>query len=120
MRRLREAQFADAEKRKAKAPALEATPPRATAKVEPPLVNASPVGRSAPSDADAEAEPAQPSRPTRASSATNKSKIASATTTPEQGKCPECGKMKPMSQGVLANHQKGFGKPCAGSKKKPV
>ena len=38
----------------------------------------------------------------------------------EQGKCPECGKTKPMNNGLLANHQKGFGKACAGSRKKPV
>ncbi|MDB4936365.1 MAG: hypothetical protein JWP87_3337 [Labilithrix sp.] len=38
----------------------------------------------------------------------------------EQGKCSECGKTKPVSNGLVAQHQKGFGKACAGSRKPPV
>ncbi len=116
MRRLREQQFAEAEKRKGKAPPVDAAPSRDAAAVLPPVPRVPLV----PSHEGAEPEPAQPSRPTRASAAMSKAKIAAATKTAEQGKCPECGKMKPTSQGLLANHQKGFGKPCAGSRKKPV
>jgi hypothetical protein len=37
----------------------------------------------------------------------------------DQGKCSACGKMKPLSNGLVANHQKGFGKACPGSRKEP-
>ena len=37
-----------------------------------------------------------------------------------EGKCPECGKTKPVQNGVMASHQKGFGKNCAGSRKPPA
>lgn len=39
---------------------------------------------------------------------------------PLEGKCSVCGKVKAMKFGLLVNHQKGFGKPCAGSRKKPA
>ncbi|MDB5215269.1 MAG: hypothetical protein JWO86_3196 [Myxococcaceae bacterium] len=37
----------------------------------------------------------------------------------DEGKCSVCGKMKPLTNGLVANHQKGFGKACAGSRKEP-
>ncbi len=37
-----------------------------------------------------------------------------------EGKCAECGKTKPVQNGVMAQHQKGFGKVCAGSRKAPA
>jgi hypothetical protein len=37
----------------------------------------------------------------------------------DQGKCSSCGKMKPLTNGLVANHQKGFGKACPGSRKEP-
>lgn len=36
-----------------------------------------------------------------------------------QGKCRACGKVKALANGLLVNHQKGLGKPCPGSRKKP-
>lgn len=38
----------------------------------------------------------------------------------DQGKCSACGKMKPLTNGLVANHQKGFGKACPGSRKEPA
>lgn len=38
----------------------------------------------------------------------------------DEGKCAVCGKMKALSNGLVANHQKGFGKACAGSRKEPA
>jgi hypothetical protein len=37
-----------------------------------------------------------------------------------QGKCPICGKTRAVTNGLLAFHQKGLGKPCSGSRKKPA
>ncbi len=93
MRRQREQQFAEAEQREAKA-----------AKAKP--------AAAAPARA---AEPA----PERAASS-KKSTSKSGAAMDEQGKCPDCNKMKPLANGVLAQHQKGFGKACPGSKKKPL
>jgi hypothetical protein len=101
MRRQREQQFADAEQRDAKA--AKAPPVRTAAVVAP----------------DAEVpQPMRPTRPTAEKKKMTSSKSGGAVD--EQGKCPSCGKMKPLSNGVLANHQKGFGKACTGSRKKPV
>lgn len=38
----------------------------------------------------------------------------------EQGKCAQCGKMKPLQNGLVAQHQKGLGKLCPGSRKAPA
>lgn len=38
----------------------------------------------------------------------------------ETGTCSGCGKQKPMQRGVMANHQKGLGKACPGSRKPPA
>ena len=111
MRRLREQQFADAEQREAKG-AKAAKP--APASQAPVVANVAPVR------ATSAAEPAQPSRPTRPTANTKKTSSNSGASVDEQGKCPGCGKMKPLSNGMLANHQKGFGKACSGSRKKPV
>ena len=49
-----------------------------------------------------------------------------ATTSPGDGdekteaRCPECGKTKPLANGVMASHQHGFGKQCPGSRKPPA
>ena len=99
MRRQREQQFAESEQREAKA-----------AKAKP--AAAAPVAPVAPTRA---AEPA----PERAASS-KKSTSKSGAVMDEQGKCPDCNKMKPLANGVLAQHQKGFGKACPGSKKKPL
>lgn len=99
MRRQREQQFAEAEQREAKA-----------AKAKP--AAAAPVAPAPPARA---AEPA----PERAASS-KKSTSKSGAAMDEQGKCPDCNKMKPLANGVLAQHQKGFGKACPGSKKKPL
>jgi len=37
----------------------------------------------------------------------------------DEGKCSVCGKMKALSNGLVTNHQKGFGKMCPGSRKEP-
>lgn len=38
----------------------------------------------------------------------------------EHGKCSQCGKVKPLQGGVVAQHQKGLGKMCPGSRKPPA
>ncbi|MBI2389930.1 MAG: hypothetical protein HYV09_10090 [Deltaproteobacteria bacterium] len=38
----------------------------------------------------------------------------------EQGKCSQCRKVKPMHGGLIAQHQKGLGKMCPGSRKPPA
>lgn len=108
MRRQREQQFADAEQRQAKA-----------ARTRPVEVVAQPARSAAPVSAEAEPEPS-PTRPKRAADPKAKTWSKSGGAVNEQGKCPDCGKMKPVSNGLLASHQKGFGKACAGSRKKPV
>lgn len=55
--------------------------------------------------------------PTSASKSSSKSKSATAE---EVGRCPECSKTKPVSNGVMVSHQKGFGKACPGSRKPPA
>jgi hypothetical protein len=37
----------------------------------------------------------------------------------ETGECESCGKRKALVNAVIANHQKGFGKMCPGSRQKP-
>jgi len=36
-----------------------------------------------------------------------------------EGTCAACGKVKPLHNGLVAVHQKGLGKVCAGSRKAP-
>jgi len=91
MRRLREQQFADTEKRR-----VEGAKTR-------PVVAESPTPKAA--------VPAPKSEPATKS----KSKPDA-----DKGKCPDCGKVKPVQNGVMASHQKGFGKACPGTRKKPV
>jgi hypothetical protein len=38
----------------------------------------------------------------------------------EFGECRACGKKKALANGVIVNHQKGFGKMCPGSRKEPA
>lgn len=113
MRRQREQQFAEAEQRQAKAAKVR-PPPVAAPVISEPVVAASAAVAS-------DAEPAQPTRPTRATGEKPKQTSSkSGGGVADQGKCPDCSKMKPLSNGVMASHQKGFGKACSGSKKKPV
>lgn len=112
MRRLREQQFTDGQKRKTTPRAPEAAP--AATKVA-----AEAKGPAAP-ESDGDAGPAQPTRPTRGAKPTKTTSSKSGGVVDEQGKCPTCGKMKPLNNGVMASHQKGFGKACAGSRQKPV
>lgn len=117
MRRQREQQF-ELQERRAKARPPEAPKPVAVPAV---IVSpASPAARAKSSREDAEIEPAQPSRPTRPKAAKKTTSSKSGGAVSEQGKCPVCKKMKPVSNGLLAQHQKGFGKACAGSRRAPV
>lgn len=43
-----------------------------------------------------------------------------AATEADSGVCSGCGKVKPMQRGLIANHQKGLGKYCVGSRKPPA
>ena len=101
MRRQREQQFADLEQRQAKA--AKARPVDAVVAPVAPARTAAPIAAAA-VEADAKKRTSSKSRDV----------------VNEQGKCPDCGKMKPVSNGLMANHQKGFGKACPGSRKKPV
>lgn len=100
MRRQREQQFADAAQREAKA-----------AKAAPVLPASAP---SAPASAPA-AKPA-----VRGEVTTTGSKRGASKGEADEGKCPDCGKTKPLANGVMASHQKGFGKACSGSRKPPL
>lgn len=142
MRRLREQQFAEGRKRqitpvaaepasaakKAReaAPAREAdtaesTPePTTTAAKKTRAVAAPAPTPAAAKKARADEEPAQPTRPTRPEKGKKTTSAKSGGEVDEQGKCSVCGKMKPLSNGVLAQHQKGFGKACGGSRKPPA
>lgn len=106
MRRLREQKFDDAARRQARKPAVAVEPPAETAKVTPDDV-ADPVTAPAPA-----ATPAPRAKAPRAD--------APAASEAEEGKCSGCGKVKPMKNGLLVQHQKGFGKACTGSRKAPV
>jgi len=103
MRRQREQQFADAAQREAKA-----------AKAAPASPASPPVAPSAPALA---AKPAPRGEVTTTSSKRGASGKSAAD---EQGKCHDCGKTKPLSNGLMASHQKGFGKACTGSRKPPM
>ena len=108
MRRQREQQQSDNAARAAEAPKpIVATAPSQRAVTPMPVVARMPLSGLAADD------PPQPTRPTRPS----KAERASAA---EDGKCPECGKVKPLQNGVMASLQKGFGKACAGSRKPPL
>ncbi len=105
MRRQREQQFADADERRTKA----AKVAKASAVVEAPA----PSAPSSPAASPAASPLAAPSPSPRPRPKTKGA-------TDEQGKCPDCGKTKPLQNGVMASHQKGFGKACTGSRKAPV
>lgn len=95
MRRQREERFAESARRAASAP-------KRAAVVAPPETKAA----AAPLD-----DGVEPAPPTRS--------VASKGASAEEGRCPECGKTKPLQNGVMASHQHGFGKPCAGSRRAP-
>lgn len=38
----------------------------------------------------------------------------------EEGKCPQCGKVRPLIGGLVSQHQKGLNKLCPGSRQKPA
>ena len=38
----------------------------------------------------------------------------------ETGRCTGCGKVKPLANGLVSNHQKGLGKMCPGARKEPA
>ena len=99
LRRLREGALAEAEKQAVKRRAAPAPKPTS-------------------SPASPSVEEQKPTRPTRASAGT-KASSKSDDAAGEVGKCPACGKMKPLAKGVMASHQKGLGKACPGSRKKP-
>jgi hypothetical protein len=89
MRRQREEQFAAAEKRAN----LSASKPKAT----PAAAGATATAAAAPAIA-------------------RRSKAQAGDDT---GKCVGCGKVKALQNGLIAPHQKGFGKACPGSRKEP-
>jgi hypothetical protein len=37
-----------------------------------------------------------------------------------KGACEVCGKVRVLANGLVSNHQKGFGKMCPGSRKEPA
>lgn len=135
MRRQREEQFDRQQRRsKARADAPLVAPAAPAAPVAPvaPAPDAAPAARAATASAgkasaakspaavsDKDVELAQPSRPTRPTATKKTTSSKSGGAVAEQGKCPVCKKMKPLANGVLAQHQKGFGKACAGSRRAP-
>jgi hypothetical protein len=59
-------------------------------------------------------EAAKPERKTTARSSSARKADA------VEGRCSSCGKVKALQNGMIANHQKGFGKMCVGSRKEPA
>lgn len=49
-----------------------------------------------------------------------KSSLESPAVAVEEGRCSGCGKLRAVNNGLISNHQKGLGKMCAGSRKKPA
>jgi hypothetical protein len=85
--------------------------------------------------APAAAEPEEPDDDVEASEATEgdessttpRTKLGRAPRKPaggaaseEQGICSVCKKQRQLQNGLIANHQKGLGKACAGSRKPPA
>ena len=66
------------------------------------------------SDAETSAAPA------RYPAGKNGASSSPATVVGEHGKCPECERTKLLANGVMASHQKGLGKMCPGSRRKPA
>lgn len=94
----------------------------ATAPVETSTANETPT-ESAPASAPTAARrrPAANDAPLPEPTTTRSSKRSSKTASePTEGKCSVCGKVRPLSNGLVGNHQKGFGKMCAGSRKAPA
>lgn len=119
MRRQREEQFELQQRRsktRADAPVAAAAAAAATASAPAAVV----VAPTTSSREYKDVELAQPSRPTRAKAATKTTSPKSGGAVAEQGQCPVCKKTKPLANGVLAQHQKGFGKACAGSRRAPA
>ncbi len=66
-------------------------------------------------------EPASPvPAPAKSAPAAKKGSFAKPTAGSDKGECSSCGKQKALQNGVIANHQKGFGKMCPGSRKAPA
>lgn len=72
----------------------------------------------APSKVAAESSSAKPARTSKIpSKADARAKHAADAV---EAKCPVCGKLRAVKNGVMAEHQKGLGKHCAGSRRKPA
>lgn len=71
--------------------------------------------------ADGSGEPPAVGSDSDASPAATDDEVAGAATVEaDSGVCSGCGKVKPMQRGLIANHQKGLGKFCVGSRKPPA
>jgi predicted flap endonuclease-1-like 5' DNA nuclease len=100
MRRLREEQHAAKERRGAEA--KKAAPPEPAVKSDAPTVAAKPTAPVVTSKPSARGDAKKPEGKD------------------DMGECSGCGKQKPVVNSLVANHQKGFGKMCPGSRKAPV
>lgn len=96
MRRQRERQVAEADARRASAPTQSGVEPAAP--------------------------PPAPKRDVAAALTAAHAALAPKAPSPDdaKGTCSVCGKTKGLANGVLVQHQKGLGKPCAGSRKPPA
>lgn len=111
MRKLREQQFATAEAKRSATPRVAA--PAAPESVAKPAKVATPAKE--PNDAkEPNAKEAKSAKSTVASSG-KRGAAADA-----EGKCSVCGKVRSLNNGLVSEHQKGFGKACPGSRKKPA
>jgi len=59
-------------------------------------------------------------KPERKSAARSSSSSSSKKGDAVEGRCSACGKVKALQNGLIANHQKGFGRMCVGSRKEPA
>jgi hypothetical protein len=118
MRRLREQQFAETAARRAKG--------RANGAAQEPSERRTGAAADTHEVSEPETSRAQAvsTTPVGASSTPAGSKkpdtLTSRATTDAKAKCPECGKLRRVTNGAFASHQKGFGKACPGSRKTPA
>jgi len=123
MRRQRELRYEqdqreDAARRKA-ATASAAAPP-ASAKAAPVEKKSAPAAPVAEAEAEvAEAEAATEAPKTKLGRAPRKPAAGTAAAA-DRGTCSVCLKPRPLKNGLVASHQKGFGKVCTGSRKPPT
>jgi hypothetical protein len=118
MRRLREERAADKQRQyDARVRATPAAAPAAPAAVAPAAV---PLPPTTTARSPAPAEPRSNAKAPKTTTKSAKSWSKASKQDAAEGKCSGCGKVRSLVNGMVSNHQKGFGKMCPGSRKEPA